>query len=376
MKNNKFIPVFKPSITLKNKFDVLKALLSNEISGTSKIVKEFEEDIAFKFDRKYAIAVSNGSVALDVALNTLNLNKDDEIIIPSFTIISCLSAISRLKLKPVFCDVSITSWCMTLEDVKAKFTKKTKAVLMVHTYGLPAEAIKIEKFCKENNLILIEDAAEAHGIKIDLRSCGSFGSVSTLSFYANKHITSGEGGMVLTNDIDIYKSALQIRNLDFINNKRFQHDNYYWNYRLGGLQAALGKSQIGNLNSTIKQKIVQGNFYHELLKDKESLMQLPLKKLDGVENNYWVFGVVLKKINIRQSVLDELTEMNIETRPFFWPLHLQNVYLRSTKTKRESLKNSEYLGSNGFYIPMGNHVSKKDQIMIAEKLISSIEKNM
>jgi perosamine synthetase len=373
MKNKYFIPVFKPSITNKNRLDVLKALYFSEISGTSNIVKEFEESIAKKFDREYAVSVSNGSVALDLAFQFKEFKEQDEIILPSFTIISCLSSILRTNAKPIFCDVDKDTWCMTLDEVKKNVTEKTKAILVVHTYGLTAEIKKIEKFCEEKNILLIEDSAEAHGILIDNKACGSFGLMSTMSFYANKHITAGEGGAVLTDDKKVYDKLLQMRNLDFTSKKRFQHDNFYWNYRMGGLQAALGKSQINDINKTIKYKISQGNYYQELLKDQEDFLQLPLKEANGVPNNYWVFGILLKKENIREKVTEELDKKGIETRPFFWPLHLQNALLRGKKSNNRLIV-SENLGKNGFYIPMGKHVSKKTQKFITTNLISFVNK--
>ena len=367
------IQVFQPNLTFKDKLAVYRALLKNNISGTSPEVNDFENKIANKFGRKHAVALSNGSVALDSAFQMLNLKKGDEVILPSFTIISCLSAVIRAGATPVFCDVDLDSWNMTIDNIKKKVTNNTKAILMVHTYGLPADAIAIENFCEENNIILIEDAAEAHGQKINDRFCGSFGEISTFSFYANKHITTGEGGMILTNSIEFDSLCRQIRNLDF-SLPRFQHDNFFWNYRMSGIQAALGKSQINNLDSTIKQKIKQGDYYQHLLSGKEELIQLPLKEYKNSANHYWVFGVVLKKNGIREKLISSLDEKGIETRPFFWPLHLQNAFSDDIKKKDYDLPVSENLGANGLYLPLGNHVSKSKQEFITESLINSILK--
>lgn len=265
------INVFSPDITEDDIDSVLKTLIKKDISGTSGIVNQFENKFKNLIGRHYCTSVSNGSVALDLALQSLNLKKGDEVILPSFTIISCLSSILRTAATPVFCDVDIDSWNMTLEDVKKRITKKTKVVIMVHTYGLTAEADEIEKYCKKNGIFLIEDASEAHGQKYRDKYCGNFGIISTFSFYANKHITTGEGGALLTNSIKYDKILKRMRNLDFNNDKRFVHNEAYWNQRLGGLQAALGLSQINNLKNTIKLKILQGKVYSELLNDyKES----------------------------------------------------------------------------------------------------------
>ena len=182
---------------------------------TREIQEQFEKKFAKTVSRKFAISVVNGTAALQLAFESLNLKKGDEVILPSFTIISCLSAIIRSGAKPIFCDVDPQSWNMTLQNVKDSFSTKTKAVLVVHTYGLVADIKRISDFCKDNSLFLIEDAAEAHGQKIDKQFSGSFGDISTFSFYANKHITTGEGGMILTNDKNLYEKCNSLKNLSF-----------------------------------------------------------------------------------------------------------------------------------------------------------------
>lgn len=368
------ISVFEPKLSIKDKSAVLKALYKNNISGTSPIVDDFEKMCALKFDRKFGVAVSNGSVALDLAFQILDLEEGDEVIIPSFTIISCLSAVIRSKGTPVFCDIDQDSWNMTLKNIKGKVTPKTKALLMVHLYGLAAEAEEISKFCDENNITIIEDAAEAHGQEVNGIKCGSFGLISTMSFYANKHITTGEGGMLLTDSEEIYKKAKSMRNLGFNNKKRFQHEDLYWNYRLGGLQAALGISQLGQLKKTIDNKIHQGYLYNDLLVSIEDKVQLPVVESLGVKNHYWVYGLVLKKDGIRDKIFQSLEGKGIQTRPFFWPLHMQKV-LDKKFIKNENLPISENIGKNGFYIPIGAHLNSNRQKYISSSLIEVISKN-
>ena len=365
------ISVFQPSLTFKDKFAVYKTLLKNNISGTSPIIEDFEKDISKKFQRKYGIAVSNGSVALDAAFQMLNLKKEDEVVLPSFTIVSCLAAVVRSGATPIFCDVDESSWNMSLENIKQCVTDKTKAILMVHTYGLPAEAFEIEEFCNKNNILLIEDAAEAHGQIVGGRYCGSFGQISTFSFYANKHITTGEGGILLTDSKNFYEEAKKIRNLDFDNKKRFQHENLYWNYRLSGLQAALGNSQIKKLDKTINFKIKQGNYYRYLLSDALDFIELPLEEHNGTLNHYWVFGILLKKENVRDKLIEELLKEGIETRPFFWPLHLQPV-IKDISKENKNLIISEKLGRNGLYIPTGRHITPKLQKKIVKILLEKL----
>tara|TARA_B100001121_G_C18697289_1_gene625579 strand:+ start:1904 stop:3034 length:1131 start_codon:yes stop_codon:yes gene_type:complete len=368
----KLIRVFEPRTTIYDKYSVLKTLTKNNISGTSPVIQEFETNFASRFNRKYGVAVSNGSVALDIAFKSLNLKENDEVILPSHTIISCLSAVIRTNATPVFCDVDPISWNMTLDNVKAKISQNTKAILMVHTFGLPAQAEEIEEYCNENKIFLIEDSAEAHGQSYKDQLCGSFGDISTFSFYANKHITTGEGGIVLTDSKQYYETLLQLRNLDFRSSERFKHENLFWNYRMGGLQASLGLSQIKSLERTIKLKRKQGNFYQSLLENYKDTIQTQPDFYYQKPNHYWVFGIVLKTDNIRDELISLMFNNGIETRPFFWPLHLQNALPKKYR-KNESLPNSEKIGKNGLYIPIGPHINKKKQKFIITSLIKNIK---
>ena len=366
------INVFDPYLSYKDKFSVVRALSKKSISGSTSLINDFEKEFSNFCNRKYGIAVSNGSVALDLTFASLELQDGDEVIIPSHTIISCLASVIRGNGTPIFCDVNEVSWNMTLEDVKKVVTPKTKVILMVHTFGLPAEADAIEDYCKQNNIILIEDAAEAHGQIGGEKSCGSYGLMSTFSFYANKHITTGEGGMILTDSEEIYIKAKQYRNLDF-SSRRFHHENLYWNYRLGGLQAALGISQLTSIHKIISSKKKQASYYDNKLENHQDLLQIPSKTYNGIENHYWVYGVLLKENNIRDTVMAQMKESGVETRPFFWPLHLQNALPDELKKNRNNLLVSENLGRNGLYIPTGSHITNKKQKKIVEVLLRSIK---
>lgn len=364
------INVFSPNIRLSDIISVSKNLFKTYISGTSPVVKEFEKNFAKYIGKKYAVSVSNGSVALDLALQSLNLEEGDEVIIPSFTIISCLSAVMRTPAKPVFCDVDEYSWNTNLEHIEKIITSKTKAIILVHTYGLAAEVHKIKELCNKKDIFLIEDSAEAHGQSINGKMCGSFGDISTFSFYANKHVTTGEGGIILTDSKVFYDTLIQMRNLDFDNSKRFIHNNLYWNYRLSGLQASLGISQLKKITLTIKQKINQAKIYNELLSSFEEIIQLPLENNKFSTNHYWVYGIVLKNKNIRNDLIAYLSSKGIETRPFFYPLHLQPAL--GGKYQNSKCKVSEDLGENGLYLPLGSRINKKKQKFIVENLLNGI----
>lgn len=365
------IRVFEPWISFSNIVEVNKALFKNQISGSSIYVKKFEDEFKKFIGMEHSVAVSNGSDALDLSFQALNLTKDDEVILPSFSIISCLSSIIRSGAKPVFADVSIETSNITLDEIKRVRTKNTKAVLVVHTYGLPADIDQIKDYCTENSLTLIEDTAEAHGMMFEGKYCGSFGDISTFSFYANKHITSGEGGMIMTNSKKIFQTLQQMRNLDFNNERRFVHNKFYWNSRLSGLQAALAYSQIKNISKVIYKKQQQAAIYDSLLSQIKEI-SIPIKSYRGTENNYWVYGIVLKTPNLRDKLIENLHNNGVESRPFFWPLHLQPAYLNSNNAENIELINSEYLGKNGLYLPMGAHINKK----IQKKIVNILEKNI
>jgi perosamine synthetase len=368
------IPVFKPWLTPGNIFDTNKALFRKQISGTSSFVQKFETEFSRMHENINSTAVSNGSVALDIVLQSLELKKGDEVIMPSLTIISCLAAVTRTEAKPVFCDINESSWNMKLHNIKDVVTENTKAIIAVHTYGLPCEIAEISDFCKNEGILLIEDASEAHGVEVNSKFCGTFGDFSTFSFYANKHITAGEGGMILSKAKESHQKIQQMRNLDFKSEPRFKHDNFYWNSRLGGLQAALGYSQIKRktFKKVIRKKQIQAKYYDELLDKYNYLFSLPVRELSGVKNNYWVYGLVLKHSDIRDDLLKRMLSDGIQCRPFFWPLHKQPAYLKNYESSG-TFENAEKVGFNGFYLPLGSHITKKKQRLIIRRLVSNTE---
>ena len=368
---SKFIPVNRPKVFSNDIKSVVKVLRENWISGDGPYVKKFEENFAKFHKKKYAISVSNGTAALEVALKSLNLKKGSEIIIPAFSIISTALCVVKNNLKPILVDVDLDTWNMNPEEILKKINSKTKAIIITHIYGFPVDMSRVLKIAKRKKIFIIEDAAEVIGQRYKNRLCGSFGDVSTFSFYANKHITTGEGGILLTDSKNFYEEAKKIRNLDFDNKKRFQHENLYWNYRLSGLQAALGNSQIKKLDKTINFKIKQGNYYRYLLSDALDFIELPLEEHNGTLNHYWVFGILLKKENVRDKLIEELLKEGIETRPFFWPLHLQPV-IKDISKENKNLIISEKLGRNGLYIPTGRHITPKLQKKIVKILLEKL----
>ena len=373
---NQFIPVNIPLIGEEEKILLNNCLDTGWISSEGSYVKEFEVSLAAKFNRKYGIAVCNGTAALDIAVAALPLQKGDEVIVPTFTIISCISEILRRGIKPIFIDVNPKTWNIDVNKIEEKITSKTKAIMAVHIYGLPVEMDKIQYLANKYKLFVIEDAAEMIGQHYKDHPCGSFGDISTFSFYPNKHITTGEGGMILTNSLEIKEKCESLRNLCFIPEQRFIHHDLGWNYRITNLQAALGLGQLKRLRKIVNRKREIGNIYNKYLKNCKFL-NLPLEKTSYAQNIYWVYGITIKNKNCTSEELRrELANQNIGTRPFFYPLHKQPVlkkYLVDIDGT-QTLPHAEEIWLRGLYLPSGIGTTNDQIKYISEKLIVSLEK--
>lgn len=348
------IPVNEPVIGARERELVLECLDTGWISSDGPFVGQFEQRFAQEVGRKHAIAVMNGSVALDAAVAALNLKPGDEVVMPTFTIISCITAILNTGAVPVPVDCDPMTWNATPGAILAAVTPKTKAIMAIHIYGLPMDMDPILAFAKERGIAVIEDAAEAHGLTYKGRPCGSLGDVSTFSFYPNKHITTGEGGMIVTDDDAIAEKCRSLRNLGFNPKRRFVHDELGWNFRMTNLQAALGLGQIERLGENIVKKRAMGKRYRELLQG-ENRLQLPAEHSTGAENVYWVFGLVLDDSVPfdAQEMMRRLGERGIGSRPFFWGMHEQPVLRKRGMFQNISLPVAERIARRGFYIPSG-----------------------
>ena len=280
-------------------------------------------------DRKFSTSVSNGSVALEIALRALKLKKGSEVILPTFTIISCCNAIINAGLKPILVDCDLKTFNMNIEEVKKKISKKTSAIMIVHIYGITVDIDPILEIAKSKKIKIIEDASEMHGQEYKRKKCGTFGDISTFSFYVNKHITTGEGGMILTNKKKIYEEILKLKNLYFgKSTDRFKHKEIGWNQRFTNLQAAVGLAQLERIDQIVKKKIFIGEYYSKRLRTLSDKIHLPLKNTNYCKNIFWVYALVIKnniKINAK-FLIKTLRKKGIECRPFFYPMHLQPVY--------------------------------------------------
>lgn len=363
------IPVNTPLLAGNEKKYLIECIESGWISSEGPFVEKFESKFAALVERQYAIAVSNGSAALDAAVAALEIGFGDEVILPSFTIISCAAAVVRAGAIPVVVDADPETWNADVETIGAAITSRTKAIMAVHIYGHPCDMDPILALAAAHNLYIIEDAAEMHGQTYRGRPCGSFGDISTFSFYPNKHITTGEGGMLVTNDARLAERCRGARNLFFNNQQRFVHHELGWNMRMTNMQAALGLAQIEQIDTFVKRKRRMGQRYTKLLADIPGL-ELPLAETDYSQNIYWVYGVVLAD-NMPLTpaeVMAELGARDIGSRPFFWPMHEQPVLQKMGFFDGVRCPVAERLARRGFYVPSGLALEDSEITMVASAL--------
>jgi perosamine synthetase len=343
------------------------------ISSEGPFVERYEREMARACGRKHGIAVSNGSVALDAALQALGLPEGGEVIMPAFTIISCASAILRAGCVPVLVDCDRT-WNMNTEQIESKITSNTRAIMAVHIYGLPTDMRHVLRIAQRHGLKVIEDAAEVIGQTCHGHPCGSWGDISCFSFYPNKHVTTGEGGMILCDDDELANRCRSLRNLCFIPEHRFVHEELGYNFRMSNLQAALGVAQLEKLSETIRKKRYIGSRYQELLSGLNGL-ELPLSKTEYAENIYWVFGLVLgDEVPIDAREFSErLGSVGVGTRPFFWSMHEQPALIGRGLFGGERYLESERIARRGFYIPSGVALTDQQIEYVARQVTAVLE---
>lgn len=366
---DKFIPVNEPLLNGNEKKYINECVDTGWISSEGEFVKRFENDMASYVGKKYGISVTNATAALEIAIDALGLNPGDEVIMPTFTIISCILPLVKRGIIPVLVDSDEQTFNMKVDEIEKKITKKTKAIMVVHIYGITVDMDKVLELAKTYDLKIIEDAAEVHGQEYKGRRCGSFGDVSVFSFYANKIITSGEGGMIITDDEKIANKCKSLRNLCFLPEKRFIHEELGFNYRMTNMQAAIGLAQLEKIDEHIEKKHFIGKKYNELLAGIEQI-NLPLSKTEYCQNIYWIYGITIKKeVNLSaQQIMDRLKEEGIGTRPFFYPMHKQPVLNDMGLFNNETYEGAEYLYEKGFYIPSGLGITEEQMEIVSEKL--------
>ena len=356
MEHSSFIPVNTPIFLGNEKKYLNQCIDSGWVSSDGAFVRQFEDQTAAAIGREFAVAVSSGTSALDIAVAALDLPVGSEVIVPSFCIISVLHEVLRSGLVPVFVDCNYESFNVEPEDLINAITSRTKLIIIAHIYGLTVDMDPLLEEAKKRGIFIIEDASEVQGQQYLGRECGSFGDLSTLSFYANKQITTGEGGMVLTDSKKLYERLKSFRNLCFNNERRYSHHRLGWNYRMSNLQAAVGLAQLERLSFAVSRRREIADLYYEGLRDVEGIT-LPLKNQGFGENINWVFAITIdQKLRLTgEEMRADLQSDGIGTRSFFYPLHLQPLLkeLKANYVVHGSCANSEMLYEKGLYLPSG-----------------------
>ncbi len=347
------IPVSEPLLDERALANVEEAVRSGWISSEGRYIGEFERRWAEYCGVSHGIAVCNGTVAIEVAMAALALPQGSEVILPSFTIISCVAAVLRTGCRPVLVDSEPDTWCLNVAEVERKITDRTRAIMPVHIYGHMADMNPLMALADKFGLAVIEDAAEAHGAEYHGRRAGGIGTMACFSFYANKIVTTGEGGMVVTDDAKLAEHARSLRNLCFRRDQRFLHSELGYNFRMTNLQAAIGVAQIGKIEDHVLRKRKMAARYSERLRGIRGL-QLPVER-PKVKNVYWMYGVVLDdSVPMDAAALAvRLREQGVDTRPFFLGMHEQPVLRELGLFAGESYPVSNRLARRGLYLPSG-----------------------
>ena len=347
------LPVNQPLLNGREKELLIECIETGWISSDGPLVSKFEKEFAKYIGMEYGIAVCNGTAALETALFAAGIRRGDEIIMPSFTIISCALAAVRLGVVPVLVDAEPETWNMNVNQIELRITPRTKAIMPVHIYGHPVDMDPVLEIARNHNLIVIEDAAEVHGAEYKGRKCGSLGHISAWSFYANKIITTGEGGMILTSDSKMAKKAASYRNLCFRPERRFYHTELGNNYRMTNLQAALGVAQMERIEEFINIKRRLGKYYQEKLSSIKGI-KTQIEK-PWAKTVYWMYCIELDRslgLNANEMIT-ELKKRDIGSRPFFLGLHEQPALKKLGFFKDEHYPITERISAQGLYLPSG-----------------------
>ncbi|MDR1992517.1 MAG: DegT/DnrJ/EryC1/StrS family aminotransferase [Nitrososphaerota archaeon] len=356
------IPVAEPDIDQEELNNVIEALKSGWISSKGRFIIDLEEQFAHFSNAKFGIATSNGTAALHLALEALDIKPGDEVIIPSLTFIASANVVKYVGAHPVFVDSHPDYWCIDPEKIEEKITDKTRAIMPVHLYGHPCDMDPILRIAKKHNLFIIEDCAEAHGAEYRGKKVGSFGIINCFSFYGNKIITTGEGGMCLTDDPDLSEKLRVLRDHGMSSNKRYWHDVIGFNYRMTNIQAAIGLAQLSKIDLFIEKKRQIARLYNKLLQG--SALELP-PEMSWAKNVYWMYSILVNSdgpLN-REYVAKGLCDSGIDTRPFFYPLTVLPPYKETV-----AYPVAERLSCQGLNLPSGVKLSTENIVEIVSKL--------
>jgi perosamine synthetase len=369
------IPVCIPLLGEKELLYVTDCIKTNWISSKGKYVEDFQTKFAKYCNCKYGITTTNGTTAIHLALSSIGLKKNDEIIVPAFTMIGSVFPIVYCRAKPVLVDAESETWNMNVNQIEEKITRRTKAIMPVHIYGHPCDMDPIIETAQKYGLYIVEDAAEAHGAEYKGRKVGGIGDVGCFSFYANKIITCGEGGMVVTNDEKIARHASALKDLSFSDGKErtYLHSEIGYNYRMTNLQAAVGLAQLERVDELVERRRKNALHYSQLLKNTSGL-RLPTEK-DWARNVYWMYSILVEPdFGLgRDELMAQLAKKGIETRAFFIPMNKQPVFKNMNWFKDEHYPIAEELSKKGLYLPSSSGL-REEEIRFVCNSINDIKK--
>jgi perosamine synthetase len=360
------IPIYQPSLSGNEKKYVNECLDSTWISSKGRFIAEFESQFAAFSQVRYATSVSNGTVALHLALVALGIGPGDEVIVPTLTYIASVNAIAFTGATPVFVDSIADTWQMDPDDVRRKITSKTRAIMAVHLYGHPCEMNTLATIAKDNGLFLVEDCAEAFGALYRGHHVGSFGDIATYSFFGNKTITTGEGGMVVTNDETLFDRAVHFKGQGLAKHRQYWHDVIGYNYRMSNICAAIGLAQLERADELLAKKKQLAQWY------ADELAGLPItlhQEVGEVRHSYWMCSILVEDSAQRDPLREALESNGIETRPVFYPVHTMPMYAQ--KFQRHPV--AESLGWRGINLPSWPDLSREQITRICTRIIQFLK---
>jgi perosamine synthetase len=366
------IPVAEPLLGKEEQDNVIEAVKSSWISSKGKFIEEFEQKFANYCSRKCGVATTNGTAALHLALTALGVKKGDEVIVPDLSFIATANTVSYCNAKPVFVDAHPGYWCMDPDKIEEKITPRTKAIIPVHLYGHPCDMNGILDIARDHNLYVVEDAAEAHGAEYRGGKVGSFGDISCFSFFGNKIITTGEGGMCLTNNEELAEKVKILRDHGMDPEKRYWHNVIGFNYRMTNVQAAIGVAQLTKINQFIEKKRQIASWYKEGLADLANQRLItPHPEMPWAKCVYWMYSILVEdkfRMN-RDELIGVLEKRGIDTRPFFYPIHVLPPY----KIYEDTLNLSKSISLRGLNLPSSTTLGKSEVDYIIEAFTKILE---
>jgi perosamine synthetase len=366
MPKRRFIPVSEPALVGNERKYVLDCIDSTWISSAGSYVERFEAEFAKFAGSRHAIACCNGTVALHLAMLAIDIGPEDEVIVPAMTFVATANAVAYCGAKPIFADCDPLTWNIDPNHVESLISPRTKAIIAVHLFGNPADMDGLQRIADENGICLIEDAAEAHGARYKGRSVGSLGKLSTFSFYGNKILTMGEGGVVTTNDDALSQKINLLKGQGLDAHRRYWHPVMGYNYRLTNVAAAIGLGQLERSDWHLKRRREVAIFYQNSLQDHPRINFQ--KSSESDEHAYWMTSVVIKESGERErnNLIDQLLLQGVETRPFFVPMHQLPMYLAADGCP---LPVSEYIGAAGICLPSSASLDESDQSRVIDSLL-------